>query len=235
MRVFLSYPPSANERLTVRKGGRGFVNTAKYRAWKEEAAWVVQMAVRGHGMIYGPYRLAAVAMPPALARSRDLDNLLKATCDALVTGGGVEDDSLCQSILVSWGEIEAGPGILCLVKPCRSLLSRGGGKSKLPSETGKSQTRRRSRPSAIIRDAEILASSATAQEVFRGSGRPLSSTPAESTACPECHGQGFIWRIKEKPVSLWAEAYRPNDEPPKPDPPEKEKWPCRACKGTGTK
>jgi Holliday junction resolvase RusA-like endonuclease len=82
MRVFLPYPPSANERLTVRKGGKGFVNTTRYRAWTREAVWIVAMAARGGKGVAGPFRLFALARPPDLSRSRDVDNLLKATCDA---------------------------------------------------------------------------------------------------------------------------------------------------------
>lgn len=181
MRIFLPYPPSANERLTFRKGGRGFVNSAKYRAWKEDAAWIVHMAVRGHGMILGPYRLDAVAMPPQLNRIRDLDNLLKATCDALKDGGAIEDDKLCQMIRISWGALD-GSGILCEVLPCRRQLSLGDGSGKSPSEKelkSPRQTRRRSPRAAITPAAETGEFLDTAlREALTASGRKLFSIPA---------------------------------------------------------
>jgi crossover junction endodeoxyribonuclease RusA len=133
MRVFLPYPPSGNRRLTARKDGKGFVNTAKYRSWKDEAAWTVAMAVRGErNKIRGTFELHAIAMPPALNRTRDIDNLLKATCDALKAGGAIEDDSFCQRINIEWGMLDS-PGILVGVQPCPHPISPVDGNARSPS------------------------------------------------------------------------------------------------------
>lgn len=192
MRVILPYPPSANERLTIRKDGGGFgsrrfINTPRYRAWMKEAQWIVAMAVRdgrgiGYGKIAGTYRLDAVAHPPSLKRTRDVENLLKATCDALTKGGAIEDDSLCQEISLRWGELD-GPGILVEVRSCQSQLSPVDGKSKPPSGTVKSPTRRQRRLVATIQDAVIGELSATGRGVLRVSAKRPSFTSADGTVC----------------------------------------------------
>lgn len=185
MRVFLPYPPSANDRLTVRKGGKGFVNTDRYRAWKSEAAWVVAMAARDQGSVPGHYTLDVVVMRPRLRRTRDLDNLLKAISDALKDGGAIEDDSLCQMIRIAWGQPdEAGPGVLCRISKCPSPLLPEAGRSKPQEETVRSLMPRHSRRAATIPDVEMALSTATAQEVVRASESRPSSTPADDIACP---------------------------------------------------
>jgi crossover junction endodeoxyribonuclease RusA len=184
MRVYLPYPPSANQRLTVRKDGKGFVNTARYRAWAREAVWIVAMAARGGKGVAGPFRLFALARQPDLTRSRDLDNLLKATCDALKSGGAIEDDSLCQEIRIVWGDLDE-PGILVEIEPCASLLSPAAGKSKSPNETRKSPIRRQSRRAATTPAAGAGESLDTAKgDVVASDSRP-SSILAEDTACPK--------------------------------------------------
>jgi crossover junction endodeoxyribonuclease RusA len=183
MRIFLPYPPSANERLTVRKGGRGFVNTAHYRAWKLDAAWIVALAARYGNVVKGPYRLGVVAMPPDL-RCRDLDNLIKATSDALKAGGAVEDDSLCQMIRMSWGDLDE-PGIFVEIEPCESLLSPAVGKSKSPNETRKSPIRRQSRRAVTTPAADAGESLDTGKGAVMGYESQPSSIPAEDTACPK--------------------------------------------------
>jgi crossover junction endodeoxyribonuclease RusA len=187
MRVFLSFPPSANERLTARKGGKGFVNTAKYRAWKEEASWTVAMAVRSErNKIRGAFELHAIAMPPDMKRPRDLDNLLKATCDALKAGGLIEDDSFCQRINIEWGMLDS-PGILVGVQPCQLLNLREAGSVRSPSDSEPNSPRpspRRSPRVATIQDAAIGALSATGKGAMKASANPLSSTSAANIACP---------------------------------------------------
>jgi crossover junction endodeoxyribonuclease RusA len=184
MKVFLPYPPSANERLTRAKGRKGFVNTAKYRSWKEEAAWVVAMAIRdGEKKVKGHYRLDAVAMPPDL-RPRDLDNLIKATSDAMKDGGAIEDDRFCQMVRIAWDVYgDLGPGILVEVQPCRNLLLSKAGNEKSPIWTEKPQSLPHSRRDATIPAAQTGDHSDTDSPAGKASASPHSSTSAESIAC----------------------------------------------------
>jgi crossover junction endodeoxyribonuclease RusA len=185
MRVFLPYPPSANKLRRISFDGQ-FRSTKVYRDWMAEAQWIVALAVRdgrgiGYGKLPGTYRLDAVAMPPKANRSRDLDNLLKATCDALKRGGAIEDDSLCQEISLRWGELD-GPGILVEVQPCANQLSPVDGKGKPTSATAKSPTRRRTHRGATIRDARTGEYMDMGAWAWLGLGDRPSSTPAESTS-----------------------------------------------------
>jgi crossover junction endodeoxyribonuclease RusA len=248
MRVFLPYPPSGNRRLTARKDGKGFVNTAKYRSWKDEAAWTVAMAVRGErNKIRGAFELHAIAMPPALNRTRDIDNLLKATCDALKAGGLIEDDSFCQRINIEWGMLDS-PGILVGVQPCQRLSSSRDGSDRSPSDSEPNRARpspRQRRLVATIQDAVIGELLATGKGVMKASANPLSSMSVGDIAsristkrrpvptCPECQGKGFVWMLKRKAFPSWAEMQKLQDEPPKLEPVEKERWLCPECRGAG--
>jgi crossover junction endodeoxyribonuclease RusA len=183
MRVFLAYPPSVNDRLTRAKGRKGFVNTARYRAWKEEAAWVVAMAIRnGESRVGGPYRLDLIVHPPDM-RVRDLGNLEKATSDALKDGGAIDDDSLCQKQTLRWGRLPSGPGILCEMSKCPNLLSLVAGKSKSPPEIAKSRRPRRSPRAAIPPAVTTGELSATGRGVLRVPAKRPSFTSAEGTVC----------------------------------------------------
>jgi crossover junction endodeoxyribonuclease RusA len=105
--VRLPYPPSVNaSRAAVR--GR-LISTAQYRNWLQAASWevkrVVSMTYDRKG-VKGPYAISVRVCPPD-KRKRDLGNLEKAVSDALVRGGAVEDDCLCQRIELEWcGESE---------------------------------------------------------------------------------------------------------------------------------
>jgi len=179
MRVFLPYPPSANRRLTRAAGRKGFVNTAVYRSWKDEAAWVVAMTVRDSYAVLGPYSLGMVAYPPD-RRGRDLDNIIKATSDALKDGGAIKDDKLCQRLSIEWRELDE-PGIFCEVLPCHLLISPEAGKSSSTSGKAKPPTRLRSRRGAIIQDAQTGEVLATGNLAGLGSGSRPSSISAAST------------------------------------------------------
>jgi Holliday junction resolvase RusA-like endonuclease len=183
MRVFLPYPPSVNDRLVPTKAGR-LVLQARYRAWMQNAAWVVALAMRDAraARIDGPYAMAVSAMPPLLSQVRDLDNILKATSDALQKGGAVEDDRFCQRVTIEWGELDEA-GVLVEIEPCQNLLSPEAGSASLPRETPKSRIRRRSRRAATIPTVTSGGASATGSLGSRASGSPPSSTSAESTAC----------------------------------------------------
>lgn len=183
MRLFLPYPPSVNDRLAPTKAGRLMLQT-RYRAWMQHAAWVVALAMRDArgARIDGPYAMTVSAMPPLRSQVRDLDNILKATSDALQKGGAIEDDRFCQRVTLEWGELDEA-GVLVEVEPCQNRLLPAAGRSKSPSATAKSQSPRRSRRAATIqgvKTGEALAMGPRGSLVLVS--RP-SSTSAGSTAC----------------------------------------------------
>jgi crossover junction endodeoxyribonuclease RusA len=136
--IVLPYPPSANK--LWKPIGRGkMVRTPEYKAWMGEAAWVVAMAARDQGQLIGPYRILIKVCPPTLNRRRDVGNIEKATSDAIVKGGMVEDDSLCQEIAVRWTALDE-PGLMVEINataatPCTPLSTSGRSTRSLrPSE-----------------------------------------------------------------------------------------------------
>ena len=102
MTIRLPYPPSLN-RLYRAVRGRS-LKSAVGRSYASLAAGLV-MASRVR--VSGPFVLSVVAVRPD-KRARDLDNLLKPVLDALQTGGAIENDSLCQCLLVRWADVAAG-------------------------------------------------------------------------------------------------------------------------------
>lgn len=119
MKLMLPYPPSANKLWKPVAAGK-MPRTPEYRAWMTEASWLAALAAREQGRIRGTYKVLVEVCPPSLKRRRDLDNLLKATSDALVKGGVVEDDSLCQEITVRWTVLDE-PGLMVTIEPVRVL------------------------------------------------------------------------------------------------------------------
>jgi Holliday junction resolvase RusA-like endonuclease len=114
-----------------------------YKIWMQEAAWVIALAMRDSKlkMITGPYRLDMIAMPPLRSQVRDLDNIVKATSDALKKGGAIEDDRFCQKLTLAWGELDEA-GILIEIEACANRLSLVDGSDKSTSEKGQKRPRR---------------------------------------------------------------------------------------------
>jgi len=183
MRVFLPFPPSLNKLWKPVARGK-LVRTPVYRSWMNDAVWVVYLAAREQGKVRGEYTLNVWLHPQVVRRLRDADNFLKGPCDALVKGGAIEDDSLCQDLRVRWGEF-AEPGILLEVEPCPNLLSPEDGNDNSPNETAKSRTRRRNRRAATIRDAKTGEVLDTGRLASLASESPLFSILADSIGCPK--------------------------------------------------
>ncbi len=97
----LPFPPTTNNlffNLPGRRGGRA--PTKGYKAWKEKAAVAIRR--QAPEPIAGAVMLSIVLGRPD-RRRRDLSNYVKALEDALVYHKLIEDDSLVQSLSVSWG------------------------------------------------------------------------------------------------------------------------------------
>jgi crossover junction endodeoxyribonuclease RusA len=108
----LPYPPTTNN-LYRNTGGRGRVKTEHYKAWLNEAGWLVK--AQRPAPLPGRYRLSLVATAPD-ARRRDVDNLLKPVSDLLKACGVIEEDSLAKSVFAEWSdEPPCKPGALKVV------------------------------------------------------------------------------------------------------------------------
>lgn len=101
-------PPSLN--MCFRNvPGRGRVRTAEYRAWQEEAGYL--LASQRPGSILGPYHVI-IRLPERLAG--DIDNRPKAILDLMVKHKITSDDRLLHKLVV-----ERTPGI---ASACVSVL-----------------------------------------------------------------------------------------------------------------
>lgn len=104
--IVLPYPPSANT-LFRNVSGRGRVKTERYRTWArvagvELSAQRAQWPVKS---ITGPVHVD-LTVQRIDNRKRDLDNLLKAPLDLLVSMGVIDDDSKIHSLAIRWGDVE---------------------------------------------------------------------------------------------------------------------------------
>ncbi len=100
--IQLPYPPSVNS-IWKPTGKGGIYKDTRAKAWATEAGWLV----RASGVkVRGPFIFSLTAHRPD-NRARDLDNLAKVVLDALQAGGAIENDSLCQAVVMRW----AGVGV----------------------------------------------------------------------------------------------------------------------------
>lgn len=95
-----------------KKGGGGRVVSAAYKKWHEAACR--ELIEQRLGRIEGGYALAVLARPPSIKRKRDIDNIVKAINDLLVSVTLVEDDSLAAFIAATWADLPE-PGVAVLV------------------------------------------------------------------------------------------------------------------------
>jgi crossover junction endodeoxyribonuclease RusA len=110
----LPYPPSANK--LWRPAGYKLVKTAAYHAYMREAALVIEH--QRPEPVAGKFALTVIATRPD-NRTRDVDNLLKPTMDAIAKAGVVENDSLAERVVIGWsqeGPLKGG-AILVVVEP----------------------------------------------------------------------------------------------------------------------
>lgn len=104
-RAAIPMPPSLNNAF-LNAAGKGRVRSKAYKAWVEEAGWMVK--ARRNGLIPGPVSVTLDICPPN-KRAFDLDNRLKPALDLLVACGVLSDDSNKIVKAVSAREVTEGP------------------------------------------------------------------------------------------------------------------------------
>lgn len=101
IKIEIPFPPSMNRLWRATKGG-SIYRSPEYVKWKEGARWAIAAQCRS-ARINGPFKLTMLVVPPD-KRHRDLDNLLKASLDALAGAGVIANDRYCQWIEARWVE-----------------------------------------------------------------------------------------------------------------------------------
>ena len=104
LKITLSLPPSVNRLWRTSKTG-GMHRSPQYTTWRAIALWQVAVQIKGKG-IAGKYKATFCFVRPD-KRRRDLDNLLKAAMDVMVSAKAVESDHLCEWLEARW--VDAGP------------------------------------------------------------------------------------------------------------------------------
>jgi crossover junction endodeoxyribonuclease RusA len=114
--IRLPYPPSVNHYRRHTKTGHSYISD-QGRAYKNNAA----LTAREQRMrqISGPVSVRIFAFCPR--RAGDLDNLLKATLDALC-GVAYADDSQIELITIGRFANSDDPHLEVTVTPCRSAV-----------------------------------------------------------------------------------------------------------------
>jgi crossover junction endodeoxyribonuclease RusA len=111
LKIELSLPPSVNRLWRTTKAG-GMHRSAQYTTWRAIALWQVAVQIKGKGIV-GKYKATFHFVRPD-KRRRDLDNLLKAAMDVMVTAKAVESDHLCEWLIARW--VEDGPECVIMLE-----------------------------------------------------------------------------------------------------------------------
>jgi len=98
IKFVLDFPPSVNRLWRTTSTG-GMYRSPKYTAWRKVAMMQAKIQARGK-QVLEPYKLTLEVVRPD-KRKRDLDNLLKAVSDCLVSVG-IIDDSQCEHLEAKW-------------------------------------------------------------------------------------------------------------------------------------
>ena len=102
--IRLPFPPSVNDMFLNNRGrGKGRIPSSAYRAWKEEAGWMLKAQhIKPH---IGSFRLVIQLDD---RRNGDCDNRVKPLCDFLVTQGIIQGDQkkYMRGLSVDWSTVE---------------------------------------------------------------------------------------------------------------------------------
>jgi crossover junction endodeoxyribonuclease RusA len=105
--VSLPYPPSVNNLFVNNRKTGGRYPSDRYKTWRRAAQnMVTEQRVQWPAQsISGPVEVTMTFGRPD-RRKRDLDNLMKAPLDTLVSMQIIEDDSKIQALTIRWGEVD---------------------------------------------------------------------------------------------------------------------------------
>ena len=109
--ITLTLPLAPSVNRLWRIAGKRMIKSAEYKAWLDEAGWMVKQQTRQ--TIDGEYAIHIKAQRQN--KRRDLDNILKATNDLLVSMKIVEDDSQCVALAAEWAKQSTAPMIVTLI------------------------------------------------------------------------------------------------------------------------
>ena len=109
--ITLTLPIAPSVNRLWRISGKRMYKSPEYKAWLDEAGWMVKQQTRQ--TIDGEYAIHIRALRSN--RRRDLDNLLKATSDLLVSMKVVEDDSQCVALAAEWAKQATAPMIVTII------------------------------------------------------------------------------------------------------------------------
>jgi len=117
--LVLPYPPSAN---TIWRHVKGKVLLSeKGRLYRRKVAMSVLSQIGRSEAICDPVAISILVMPPD-RRRRDLDNVLKATLDALTHAKVWGDDSQVKRIEMEMQKpVKGGSLSLCIITQCTSV------------------------------------------------------------------------------------------------------------------
>lgn len=104
IRLVLPFPPSAN--VYWRKvGGKMLVSKAA-KSYRQQVGIIVRTSVEAKiRPITTAVKVSIVANPPN-RRKRDIDNLLKATLDAMELAGLYVNDCQVHELTIRWGTVQ---------------------------------------------------------------------------------------------------------------------------------
>lgn len=106
--IHTQYVPPSTNNLYTNVPGRGRVKTKRYKAWINAAGW----DFKGKGYIDGPFTCIITIDRSKRHARADIDNKIKAVLDLLQAYSMIENDRLCESATIRWGDAPDGAVIL---------------------------------------------------------------------------------------------------------------------------
>lgn len=110
-------PPSVNGiwKPIVRGGKAGLVKTETYAAWITHAGWVISIQRPKPAPVHGNFTATIIVDERLRDSNSDVDNRVKGSLDILATMYLIDNDKLCDRLVVEWGKVnEPFPGTRCV-------------------------------------------------------------------------------------------------------------------------